>query len=86
MRKIAAVERIAPAVAQIDLSSVRSRQRAGVLWSARGWGDMLLWEWGEWGEWGVGGNENNCGLEVEGSRINFNRRDPLAGFKTPVFA
>ena len=40
---------------------------------------------GEWEEWGVGGNENNCGLELARSRINFNRRDPLAGFTTPVF-
>ena len=46
--------------------------------------DVLLC--GEWGEWGVGGNENNCGLELAGSRVNFNRRHPLAGFTTPVFA
>ena len=84
MRKIAAVDRTVPAVAQIDLSDVRSRQSAGVLWSARGWGRVAVW--------GVGRVESgatkttNCGLELAGSRINFNRTDPLAGFTTPVFA
>ena len=81
MRNIAAVDRTAPAVAEIDMSDVRSRQSAGVLSSARAWGRVAVW-----GEWGVGGNETNCGLELAGSRINFNWRDPLAGFTTPVFA
>ena len=56
MRKIATADRTVPAVPQIDLPDVCSRQKAGVLWSARGWGRV--------GVWGVGrvgsrGNENN---------------------------
>ena len=42
MRKIAAVDRTVPAVSRIDLSDVRSRQSAGVLWSARGWGRVAV--------------------------------------------
>ena len=77
MRKIAAVDRTVPAVAQIDLSDVRSRQSAGVLWSARGWGV---------GRVGSRGQRKQLLRLVAGSRINFNRRDPLAGFTKPVFA
>ena len=80
MRNIAAVDRTVRAnVAPIDLSDVRSRRSAGViLWSVRGWGRVAVW--------GVGGNENKCGFELAGSRTDFNRRHPLAGFTKPVFA
>ena len=57
MRKIAAaaaVDRMAPAVAQIDtrMSDVRSRQSPGVLWSARGWGRVAVWGVGRVGSRG----------------------------------
>ena len=42
MRKIAAVDRTVPAVARIDLSDVRSRQSADVLWSAWGGGRVAV--------------------------------------------
>ena len=32
------------------------------------------------------GHSADCGLELAGSRINLNRRHPLAGYTTPVFA
>ena len=52
MKKIAAVDRTALAV-QIDLSDVRSRQSAGVLWSAREWGHVAVWGVGRVGSRGA---------------------------------
>ena len=52
MSKIAAVDKAAPAVAQVDLSDIRSRQSAGVLWSARGWGHVAVWGVGRVGSRG----------------------------------
>ena len=66
------------------MPDVRPGQSEGLLWSALGGGDPLLC--GEWGERGVGKERNNCGWELPGSRINFDRRDPLAGFTTPECA
>ena len=39
-------------MAPIDLSDVRSRQSAGVLWSARGWGRVAVWGVGRVGSQG----------------------------------
>ena len=79
MVKIAAVDRTVPVVALIYMSDIRSGQSALACCGVREGGGMLVC--GEWGEWGVGGNENNCGLEIAGSRLSVNRRDPLAGFR-----
>ena len=87
MGKMAAIDRTVTAVAQVYLSDVRSRQRVGVLVveCARVETCCCGGSVGSSRECGESGatKTTNC---AAGSRINFNRRDPLARFATSVFA
>ena len=64
MRQLTAANRTVPAVAQIDLFDVRSRQSAGVSWSARGWGCVAVL-----GVWRVGSRGQRKQLWLGACRV-----------------
>ena len=87
MRKIAAVDRTVGPCCGSDRSVRCSFPTAcGRVVECAGVGACVaVWGMGRVGSRGQR-NQLTRGLELGGSRINFNRRDPLAGCATPVFA